>query len=203
MVPALFKDLKVAEINRAGKSESQEPDRTGKPAEAPAPGLIALVRSHTQFPHPVGLGNVVIHRQRDNGFQLAPFFLTERNKPKGLQVSVDWRQHLGASQHRSGPDEEHQFDLGPLLEWTGQGKQTSGQGNDLKFSGDTLATLETNNSRGTAIKLHPGGPRGSLLLGEGAHSSEGSIRWGNHEKKVTEGLVLAGLPARLAALLAE
>jgi hypothetical protein len=42
--------------------------------------------------------------------------------------------------------------------------------------------------------VDPRSPRSGLRLGEGAHSAEESMGRGNHEKKVTEGLVRYGLP---------
>ena len=125
-----------------------------------------MVGSHAQLPHPVRLGNVVIHRQRDNGFEFAPVFLTQRNKAERLQVLMTGCSISAPASTDPGRMQEHHFDLGTLRQRTRQREQTSSQGNTCS-SPETLCHPQSEHGGSVAFKVNPRSSRERIVAGGG------------------------------------
>jgi hypothetical protein len=88
--------------------------------------------------------------------------------------------------------------LGTLRQRTWEREQAASQGNHLKFSGDTTAAIKAKHDGSVVFQMNARSTRNRVTMGEGAHIQARSMALGNHEKKVTEGLVRVDFPDMVA-----
>src|SRR6476660_6511468 len=154
MVPRLFEDLKMAEVNGARQSESDQADRYRSQTSAPLARFVAAVGGNPQLLHPVRLGNVFVHRQRDDGLELASVFLSQRYEAEWLQRIANRIEEFSPGQDGSRTKQEHHFYLGTLRQRTWQREQAASQRNHLKFSGNTTAAIKPKDDRSVVFQMN-------------------------------------------------
>jgi hypothetical protein len=110
----------------------------------------------------------------------------------------EWHETFGPGQDRSCTEQEHQLYLATLRQRTWQRKQAAGQRNHLEFSGNTTPAIKPKDDGSIVFQVNARSSWNRVTMGEGAHIQARSMALGNHEKKVTEGLVRVDFPDMFA-----